>query len=254
MNDKTRKALLWGGAALGLAIVIFVGASLATPDTPPESTPEPTQTAVPTTADDLAAQAEQAEKSGDTTAALDLAQQALKVDSNNQRAQSVVRRVSSSQSEGGSSSATTTAPASNVYASKVTDVKKLLPTTVASWTAGQLVTSKTDPQVTFEPPAGSADAKRAVRVLYVAHDRGDAKKAAAFVSGVDKVAYPKDAGTVKVGTQSAYFGTDGGRVAVVAFSRGRYAFEVIVTAQPSSTASSLKDLTVRLAALSPAAK
>jgi len=68
------------------------------------------------------------------------------------------------------------------------------------------------------------------------------------VKSVDKKVYPGDGATVKFGTQSGYFGTDGARLAVAAFARGRYAFEVVVYSQEGIKPSTLRPLAAKLAA------
>jgi hypothetical protein len=82
-------------------------------------------------------------------------------------------------------------------------------------------------------------------------DKGTVSGARAYVAGFPR-AYPKNLQTVTVGIQSARFGTDGSHLAAVVFSRGRYAFEVVVTSSTGAPAS-LKAITIKVAAALPAA-
>ena len=72
-----------------------------------------------------------------------------------------------------------------------------------------------------------------------------------FLDGVSKGLYSKDPAVVTVRGVTGYFGTDGTRFATVAFRRGRYVFEVIVTS--SGPPADAKALAEKAAAAFPAA-
>jgi hypothetical protein len=67
---------------------------------------------------------------------------------------------------------------------------------------------------------------------------------------VSKGSFPKDGAVVNVRGTTGYFGTDGMRFASVAFRRGRYVFEVIVTS--SGPPAGVKALAEQAAAAFPA--
>ncbi len=67
------------------------------------------------------------------------------------------------------------------------------------------------------------------QLSWAVHDLKSEAAAKSFVAKTSKKAFPKNPGTVTVHGTKAYFGTDGTRFATVSFSRGRYAFEVLVT-------------------------
>jgi hypothetical protein len=69
------------------------------------------------------------------------------------------------------------------------------------------------------------------RALFSVHDRETPADAQAFVNNVTKTAFPENAAQVQVNGVDAYFGTDGARFATISYSRGRFVFEVIITAE-----------------------
>lgn len=247
---------------LALAGVIFIGGALSWEPEPsvPASDTQPSSTQQ---AEQLADRASAALAANDTTAAAALATQALQLDSGNATAKRVL---ASATKPTPSPAATTSTPAAAVpttpsaprddtaYAKKGVAQKKLLPTEIAGWSAGAAIAEGGEGLVTFEPNADDPNYGLVTRVVYSAHDRGSEKKAKQFVSGVVKKTYPSDDTAVSVGVvPNAYFGTNGSGSAVVAFSRGRYAFEVTVFSQ-GLAASELKTTGTKLAASSPAAR
>lgn len=254
------KRLWWAVASVVvLAAVILVASALSDPSRRPSQVPTPSPAAE---AQSLATQADAALSEGETSTALTLAERALDKNPDNTTALRVVERVErQSQNSGGQASAggsgeSTTSAVSDVgiYGKTVSETDDLLPASIEGWITGTVVLQKTESLVTFEPQLKTAPAKTTVRVLIIAHDRGSASKAAAFVSKVDKRVYSKNATNIQVGARQAYFGTDGARLAVVAFARGRYAFEVILTAQPRVKPGTLRDVAIRVASDLPAAK
>lgn len=125
----------------------------------------------------------------------------------------------------------------------VDDVTVLLPAGVEGFRMGSVVADESNAAVPLNPTVESDAYGRVSRVLLSVHDFGDPADAQRFIDQVIKVAYPADAGSVGVDGVDAYFGTDGNRLATVAYTRGRYAFEAVVTAS-MSTPSSLEDVAV----------
>ena len=62
-------------------------------------------------------------------------------------------------------------------------------------------------------------------------DEKTVKGAQAFVRKTTNVLYDKNPATVSVHGVSAHYGTDGGQIATVTYTRGRYVFEVLLTTQ-----------------------
>jgi len=180
-----------------------------------------------------------AERSGDATQALALMSQVLMKDSAHMGALAAKKRLTSTQApqvpdptKPTPSTGGTTTPgvqSDSAYESALADVGTLLPGVPAGYSAGRV----------------------SVAVLAV-HDRGTKDAAAAFVSS-HKQAFPKDSAEVSIGSLKGLFGTDGRGIAAVAFSRGRFAFEVVLTTAGAPPIE-LKDEVVRLAGLFPAAK
>lgn len=257
---RDKRVWLTAATVVALAAVIFGVAAISAPkETPPEATkPIPE-----VEAESLAQEAETALSNGETSTAVALAEQALKSDPKNASAQQVIERVqlpepqpaSNTESSDSSSSGSGPKPSDDgVYGSAVSDIEALLPVSIKGWSAGTVVTQKGEALVTFEPNSGTAPSKTTVRALVIAHDRASKAKAQEFVTKVDKRVYSKDKATVDIGAMDAYFGTDGTRLAVVAFARGRYAFEVILTAQPQVKPATLKSVGIAVASKLPAAK
>ncbi len=253
------KRVLWLTAAVvALAVVIFVVAAVSSP----KSADEPAQNTAQSAelqAQGLAADAQAAASREDTAAARQLAQQALKLDAANAAARTVLDRIDEAEKANADAGAKppakpSTQPSQDAYLKEI-KLAALLPAAITGWSAGSVVVEGKDALVTFEPEARTAPSRQVVRVIVNAHDRGSAAAAKEFVTKVDGEAYAQDGAKVAVGVvPDAYFGTDGVRVAVVAFSRGRYAFEVIATAQPGVSAAELKQHALDVAATLPAAR
>ena len=203
-----------------------------------------------------------AERSGDATQALALMSQVLMKDSAHMGALAAKKRLTSTQApqvpdptKPTPSTGGTTTPgvqSDSAYESALADVGTLLPGVPAGYSAGYVGVDPQDLEVPYEPmPATSMSGRVSVAVLAV-HDRGTKDAAAAFVSS-HKQAFPKDSAEVSIGSLKGLFGTDGRGIAAVAFSRGRFAFEVVLTTAGAPPIE-LKDEVVRLAGLFPAAK
>lgn len=252
------KRLWWGaGTVVVLAAVILGVAAISAPKESDRAANKPKPSIQ---AESLAKQAEMALSNGETATALQLAGQALDADPKNVVAQRVVERAEqpapkpAANTDSEPDAVDPAKPAADPYVKPVSDMTSLLPVSVSGWSAGTVVNQKSEALVTFEPAKGAAHARTAVRALVIAHDRGSAANAQAFLSKVDKRVYTKDRSTVDIGGVDAYFATDGTRLAVVAFARGRYAFEVIMTAQPKVQPVALKPAGQLVASQLPAAK
>ncbi len=255
MNRRTKQVLWTTAGIVVLAAVIFAGGALSNPDAPPAPAPRPTALQ---SAQTYAGQAAAALASNDASAAVRLANQALALDGSNATARQVLESAKNrSASAPAEEKATAAAPAprdDSAYLEKIDGIQALLPQSIEGWSAGAISAEGSDALVTFEPTSGVPEYGTTTRVVFSAHDRKTASKAKKFVSAVNKKAYPGDALTVQVGVMpKAYFGTNEAGGAVVAFSRGRYAFEVTVVAQGSST-DELKKTATKLAASLPAAR
>jgi SWI/SNF-related matrix-associated actin-dependent regulator 1 of chromatin subfamily A len=140
------------------------------------------------------------------------------------------------------------------YADDLGDPATLLPAAIVGWNRGSVIADATQAQVTYEPNGADASAATLVRAQVFVHERASAEAAGAFVGNVDRVAYPVSAATVVVGDgMPAYRGRDRTRLAVVAFARGRYAFEVIVIGQSSSAQAAAEKAAAKIAGTLPAA-
>lgn len=256
LGGMKAKRWLWVGlGVLGLAAVVFLGGALAKSDTPK---PAPsTQLAPSIQADQLARDAQAALSKNDTATALSLAEKALKADPSNAAAAAVVAAAKAqptpaepTKPDSGDSSSK-----DDPYLSAVKDLKKLLPTKITGWEVGQVVEQSPDALVTYQPEAGSTDDDWTKRAVFSVHDLKTVTKAKDFVAKVDKVAYAKTPATLSVGVvDTAYFGTNESGTAMVAFARGRFAFEMLVVAEQGVDPVALKDTATALAAAFPAAK
>lgn len=251
LEPKLKRILVALAAVIGLALLIFGVSALASTKKPTETVATTTRLSAEAQADLLARRAFAAESENDTATARSLAESALKLNAANQTAVAVIKRLN--EAEPGTAAVPTqqttdTAITADTWSKPIKSVESVLPTTLVGWSAGNIVAQKGDAQVTFTPDVEGADIGSAIRATFAVHDRGSVAKANTFVKSVDKKVYPGDGAIVKLGTQSGYFGTDGARLAVAAFARGRYAFEVVVYSQEGIKPSTLRPLAAKLAA------
>ncbi|HEY5484687.1 MAG TPA: hypothetical protein VIK31_12930 [Propionibacteriaceae bacterium] len=113
------------------------------------------------------------------------------------------------------------------YTQVVSDLGTLLPTVVPGYSLAQVETSTLSAIVSAEPFDRTVRLT-VPRVELSVIDKHTVARASAWVSSLSK-AFPKQSAAVAVGDTTGRFGTDGSRLAVVAFSRGRFAYEVVVT-------------------------
>lgn len=174
--------------------------------------------------------------SGETSAAIALLEKAIALDPTNALATSKLKSIRSSaqsrpdgQSNGGEGEKkpeTTTPPAEDPFAKPIENLTALLPKSHVGYELGTVIGTRPDVAVSGTPESTGG----LVRVIvWTVHDRGSSPKAKAFIEKVSKGTYGKDASSTQVDGATAYFGTDGTRFATVAYARGRFVFEVLVT-------------------------
>lgn len=247
-----------GAAVVGLAAVIFGMSALSAPKKQQEPAPVTQGTLE---AEKLASSADAALSQNQTATALALANKALKADPNNATAKRVIDTAQAPPAtetpvSGGQPAEEPAAPPAGPYAKAVKDLGTLLPSSYGTWSKGRVTVQGSDALVTFEPSLKDRAARATVtRAAVYAHDMGSEAKAQAYVKNAVKRPYSVDAQPVRVGiVDSGYFGTNGAGVAAVAFARGRYAFEVVVTVRPGTKPASVKALGVDIASKVPAAR
>jgi hypothetical protein len=253
LSSRTRRILYWVLGVLVLGGVIIGVGALAKPKTNNIALPPVTGESA---ADKLYREAITAQQSGDATRAIDLLQQAAARGSS-QAMQKLEGMNVTPTSEISSPSPKPQVPSSPKptdlsagFSDPVADVSKLLPFAVAGYSAGTVESSTLGALLPLEPtnkgPAGVS------RVVLTVIDEGSAKGAQSYVDGLSK-AYAKDYRKVNVGVVSARFATDGQSLASVAFARGRFAFEAVVTV-PNGNPVSVEQIAVDAAKSFPAAK
>lgn len=243
-NQKARKGLspkvkfLLSGAVtvvvLALAILGLWAAS-----TPKNQTVPPTIKLSPSQeSQNLYTQGLAALDSSETTKAVSLLSQAVTLNPDNSAAKTKLAEIAAAQAAAAAAKTNTppappSVPAPDPFLKAVKNIGALLPSTAAGYVLG--------PQEAQGPDATRAgnttDAASAVaRALWTVHDLSSPSKAGQFVNGVSKGLYSKDATSVKINGVTAYFGTDGARFATVSFTRGRFAFDVVLTSATGAPA------------------
>jgi len=177
-----------------------------------------------------------------TGTAIGLLQKAVRLNPANTAAKKALADATSS-SAGTSNSSSTTGSTSTTKK----PAKKTTPATASGWNAKiKLLTlvpySFTDYAVSgaeAQANGTSADISATANkpsatvttIEWTVLDRGTAAKATSFITSVSKKAYPLTPATVAVNGVNAYFGTNKVGLGTVAYTRGRYAFEVIITSK-----------------------
>lgn len=264
-GKQTRVRILWiVGGILALALVIFAGAAISTPKKP--APPATIELSPNEQASLLATQAEVAASQDATAQARQLAEKALKLDAANATALAVIAKLDESSKAaakpvtkpatkpGTKPGTKPVAPATDSYTTGVKDVADLLPGDIAGWKRGMVSVHEGEGVVTYEPTVQDPAFGAVVRVAVYVHDMKTASKASEFVEKVDKRLYSKNGASIKVGTLTGYTGTDGAQLAVVAFPRGRYAFEVLASGKPGATAAAMLTVAKSIAGFVPATK
>lgn len=226
---RRNRAILVGLATVVvLAVVITVASALAPSK---NKSTEPTLTASEQS-DLLYKQALDAWQSGDATGAVALATQALDSNSNNADAKTLIVKIKqsgSTQDSGGTKKpAPSTQPtaAATAFDKPIAKFAALLPSSYEGFDVGGVVAGKADADVSGSPlKTGTI-----FRIAWAIHDRGTKAGAQSFITKSTKALYPKSPASVTVDGATGYFGTDGTQLAAVAYARGRYVFEVALTA------------------------
>lgn len=255
-----RTALIVSAVAgvLVLAAVIFAVSALSDPDSGGDSISieTPSEQSARVFADAI-----EKLKSGDETGAVTALRQAVALDPENEQARTELDRIVREREaqSGGSNNGTNGGdddpddPADpgddSAFNQPVADLTVLLPVTVDGYELGMVVAQGPDAQVPADP-TGDGATEGVRRALYSVHDRETATDAQAFVNNVTKTAFPENASTVQINGVDAYFGTDGARFATVSYSRGRYVFEVIITAEDTAPGA-LVDIAIEAASAFP---
>jgi hypothetical protein len=162
----------------------------------------------------------------------------------------VISRARTSQSSGGDSGSDngdsgdnnggnkkpggTTSDPDKGFTTKVANMGALLPKTFSDYFLGDLTTTANEAQVSGTPLTAGQEANQ---LIWTVHQTGSKAEATQFVTSVSKNLYANDAAAVTVDGVQAYFGTDGTRFATIAYVRGIYVFEVLITGngtQPKS--------------------
>jgi len=266
LSRRTITILSAVATVIVLAGVIFGLSALSDPADPSGSS---VQLSAADQSARLYGQGIEALESGDETAAASLFQKAVAVDPANSRARDELTKIveartppsSNGGSNGGSNDTDTDDsddPADDDepivdpdegFTDPVADLGTLLPSAVDGYELGLVTVVDTDANVPGDPVAGGPTAV-VTRALFSVHDFETVDKARAFVNSVSKTAFPENAAEVTVDGVPAYFGTDGVRFSTVSYSRGRYAFEVIVTTD-SGAPGALLDVSVDAASAFP---
>jgi len=221
---RARIAVRIGVSGLVLGVLVVGAGALMNSRRPLPEAPSPASvlaTVEPGAADYAAAEAALA--SGDTTAAATLLAKAA--DAGNTKARA---RLAEASGGGGSSATTAPAPVDDAYAKAVADLGSLLPTSVPGYTAGVVETTTASAILSLQPTSDGPLGKASLVVLTVLDKRTPAA-AKTYVSRFGR-AFGKDLRDVEIGSLDGRFGTDGTHLAAVTFSRGRFAFEVVLTA------------------------
>lgn len=240
-------------AAVVLAGVVFAGAALTSPkrSEPPSGGPVLTELGPGERAAALVGEARKALASGDASAALAFAQDALALDPGNSDASTLVDEIRGRDADGGGATEPIpTAPDDDPFLARV-DPRKLLPAAAEGYSFGTPLSDKTDAEVSAEPIEGSNAAATVARVQFAVHDRATAATADTYIATVSKKVYGKDVTQATIHGAPAYVATDGTRLAAVVFVRGRYVFEVIATVRSGDPAG-IRALSVAAAKAFPA--
>jgi len=253
-SQRRRWLIIFAASAFVLALVFLGMAMFSSPETEP-ALPSITLSAAEES-DALYEDALTALASGDTTAAAGLLALAVEKDPANAAAAKKLAEVEKAKSQPSATPSETPDPPADPnagYTAAVADIATLLPTSATGYELSQPLTTEEDAQLSAEGlRTGPMPTVRAA--TFYAHDMGTVEAAASFVDNQAHLAFPENGAEIKVNSFDAYFGTDGDQLAVVTFSRGRFAFEVILVARPGTQPSSLLDSGVASAKYFPASR
>ena len=236
---RSRTWLHWGltvlAATVGIVLIAAVGPILRGQQKPQAGT---TTSVARQSRETFRAQAEQTLKAGDATTALSIARTAVGADPTNAAASDLVTRLSAGSSppsaptgSPGTAAATTTPAPSSAsrdagYIRAVTHVAALLPSKFLDYTFEPAVITPGSASVSASLQQSGSESGR---FIWTVRDRKTVRGAQAFVSKTTKVLYNKHRASPTVHGVTAYYGTDGQRIATVTYTRGRYVFEVLLS-------------------------
>jgi len=244
------RSVLAGVASIAVLALVILGVSALS--APKSNRPLDTNLSAVNDSDSIYGQALSALESGETTLAVTLLEKALELDPDNQRARSTLETVRRTRRAPGGAAAPSddtaddgdTPPAPDddptndgdgppvitpddpAFENEIDDLGKLLPEEAEGYALGTQTVVEGDATVSGSPNQPDLAASRAV---WTVHDRKTPQSAKVFIERVSKSLHPQDAQSVVVDGVSGYFGTDGTRFATIAFVRGRYVFEVVLT-------------------------
>lgn len=248
MTPRVRFAVSTGVTILILVLVILGLWAFTAPKS--QTVVPPTITLSPAQQSDQAyADGQKALSQEQTGTAIGLFQKALRYDPSNAKAKQALQDAQNSQNSATGSSTTnastttTVAPVPADVWTKSLNKKSLLPTAFPEFVMGVAGSGASNEA---EVSASASKASAPTQSLgWTVLDFKTNAKAQGFVKNTSKELYPKNAQTVTVNGVTGYFGTDTGKQATVVFVRGRYVFEVLLTASPAASIAAQKDLGVQ---------
>lgn len=263
--SKRTKAILGGVATVVVLAAVILGLSAISASKKSAVTPPTIQYSASQQSQQAYAAGQSALASGDTTAAIADFKRAVALDPSNTAAQTSLTETTDSQTNTSSNSSssskssttkkTSTSPSSNTTSptdwstQPLADLKVLLPAKFSGYVMGQRIVIGPDAVIS----ATAANSKsQASHVEWTVHDRTSVTGANTYMTKVTKTVYPKDSSSVTINGVSGSFGTDGDQFAAVVYRKGRYVFEVVLTA-PSGSPGDLKQLATQAAASFPTA-
>jgi len=253
-RQQRRWLIIFAASAFVLALVFIAMAMFSSPEDEPEL--QSITLSASEESDSLYEDALTALASGDATKAVGLLALAVEKNPSNKTAVNKLAEVQAEKPEPPVTPTDTPALPADPnagYTAAVADLATLLPATATGYELSQPLTTDTDAQLSAEGlRTGPMPTVRTA--TFYAHDMGSVEAASSFIDNQAPLAFPKNGAEVKVNGFDAYFGTDGDQLAVVAFSRGRFAFEAILVARPGTQPASLLDAGVASAKYFPASR
>ncbi|GAB4281396.1 MAG: hypothetical protein Kow0056_16710 [Coriobacteriia bacterium] len=182
-------------------------------------------------------------ESGETTEAIGLLRQAVMLNPANEDAaakldelETVTINQGGGAAEGGGSQSSDSgegdgSSSSEPPSSDSVGPASLLPGSIEGFvTVGDVVEGLDVAQRIYEPTPESQYYFHIVRALLIVHDKRDASGAEGYVESSSQRLFPFESQVLDVDGDAGYFGTDGGTGATAVVPRGRYVFEVILSA------------------------
>lgn len=259
----TRRRLIGTAVTVVVLAAVMLAMTALGPVRKPKPSGEGAKLASPAT-DPLFAQALAALRSGDETRAVDLLERTIAADPGNAEAKAQLKRIRIAKKTGSNApkpdpdpsdnddpDPDPPAPAADTWTKPVAPLASLLPVSAPDYRLGVPEEGEKSVTLYMEPTAKSLSGVVS-QALVVAYDKDTPAAASAFAAGASKV-FPKNAKVLAVGKASGRFGTDGQTSACVSFSRGRFAFEVIVSSADKDPAT-LMSHALTLAKLVPATR